>query len=293
MKNGGALTFLDYVREAFYRKVHLPLLGRMPVNLMALGAVAVLGLANPGFWLLGVALELGYLTGVAGSPRFQKLIQGERLLEAQEVWQEGVSTAVARLQPPSRARYQKLLVQCRRILGISESLNEDTLGSFRDLHTRNLNQLLGIFLRLLASREVIQDNIENLDRDILALEIEDLEKRLADAGEHEALARSISGTLDIQRRRLENLDRAGESLKVIDAELLRIEQQVELLREESALSGGPQGLSERLDAVTSVMGETTRWIDEQSGLLGSLMGAETSAPPVPDLPHLPRMTEEG
>ncbi len=296
MKGGGTLGFLDYVREAFFRRVHLPLLGRMPVNLMALAVTGVLGLANPGFWLLGLALEVGYLTGVAGSSRFQKLIQGERLLAAQEVWQAGVSTAVSRLEPPSRERYQRLLEQCRRILGLSETLSGgDTLGSFRDLHTRNLNQLLGIFLRLLASREVIEDNIRNLDPDTLAAEIEELEKRLADAGPHEALARSISGTLDIQRRRLSNLDKAEESLKVIDAELLRIEQQVELLREESALSGGPAALSERLDTVTSVMGETTRWIDEQSGLLGSLAGTETTSPVpnLPDLPQLPRLTEEG
>ncbi len=285
------LTFWDYVKEAFTRGVPLPLLGSMPVNQLALATVAVLGLANPGFWFLGAAAELAYLVSVAGSARFQKLVQGERLLAAQHGWEEGIHRAVERLSKESRARYRALLGQCRLILGISETLDADSLGNFRDLRARSLNQLLAIFLRLLTSREVTEESLKNVHPGSLEKEIRQLEERLAqvDAEKDAALARSLQGTLDIQKKRLENLGRARASLEVIDAELRRIEQQVELIREETAVSGRPEALTSRLDAVTSTMDETSRWMDENAEVFGALAGEEAS--PLADLPQLPTVAE--
>jgi len=288
---GDELSYADYLKEAFHRKVDVPLLGRMPLNKMALGAFGVAGLANPGFWFLGAAFELLMLFGVGGSERFQKLVRGERLLRRQQEWAGRVTHAVDRLSPLSRERYRRLLDQCRLILGLSESLDRDSLGNFRDLRAQNLNQLLGIFLRLLGSREAITANLQSLDRTELEADIARLEERLAEAPEGSALGRSLTGTLDIQRKRLENLDRAGESLAVIDAELERIEQQVELIREESAISGRPEALSMRLDAVTNTMSETSRWMDEHAEFFSSLAGAEAGSA-LPDLPELPQVVEE-
>lgn len=290
--SGAALSFWDYLREAFYRRVPVPGMGNLPVNLMALAAVAVLGMGNPGFWLLGAAAELTYLVGVAGSSRFQKLVQGERLLAAQRSWEGQLAGAVERLAEESRGRYRRLLGQCRRILGISASLDADSLGNLRDLRSRSLNQLLAIFLRLLTSREVIVANLQHLDPKELEADIARLQEQFAEAGDHAPLARSLQGTLDIQRKRLENLGKARASLSVIDAELARIEQQVELIREESALSRSPGLLSERLDAVTSTMSETSRFLDENADLLGGF-GVEEAAAAVPDLPQLPEALEEG
>ena len=93
------ISYFDYLKAAFHRRVDVPLLGHIPLNKMALGAFAVLGLANPGFWLLGLAAELTYLVGVGGNPRFQKVIDGERLMAAQEGWEGKVEAAVERLSP--------------------------------------------------------------------------------------------------------------------------------------------------------------------------------------------------
>lgn len=285
------LGFWDYVKAAFYRKVPMPLLGRMPVNLMALGVLGVLGLANPGFWLLGLAAEMGYLGGVAGSGRFQKLIQGERLLGAQRGWEVELSQAVTRLGTENQERYKRLLEGCRAILGIADKLEAGSLGHLRDMRSRNLNQLLVIFLRLLASQEVISGNLNNLGRGELERNVAQVEKALEQAKGNEPLMRSLEGTLAIQKKRLENLQRAQGNLQLIEAELLRIEQQVELLREEAAVAGSPDLLSQKLDAVTSTMGETTRWMDEHREILGSL--GESPLTEVPDMPRLPGMAREG
>ncbi|MEM7482106.1 MAG: hypothetical protein AAF481_13100 [Acidobacteriota bacterium] len=285
-----SLGFGDYLKAAFFRKVNVPLLGAVPLNLMLVGVFGVLGIANPGFWLLGAAVELGLVTATAASERFQKVVQGEALQAAQQRFDHKVQKSIVRLSPAGRERYRRLLQECRRILGITEGIGRDDLGgNLADMKARNLNQLLGIFLRLLASRESIVQNLKDLDRDILALEIADLQERLAKIGDEAdpALRRSLEGTLEIQQRRLENLERADKSLRVIDSELARIEQQVELIREESAVSGGPGALSTRLDSVTATMTETHRWMDENRDLLGPAGQDEDF-----ELPALPTILEE-
>ena len=87
------LGYFDYVKKAFWRKVDVRGLGALPLNPMALAAFAVLGMANPGFWLLGAAYEVAYLALRSSSARFQKLIDGERLLAAQEGWEDRVHAA--------------------------------------------------------------------------------------------------------------------------------------------------------------------------------------------------------
>jgi len=260
---------------------------------MALGVFAVLGLANPGFWFLGAAVELIYLVGVGGNPRFQRVIDGERLFAAQEGWEGKVQAAAERLSKAGRERYRNLLAKCRLILGLGGTLAGDSLGGARDLRAQNLNQLLWIFLRLLSSREAINDNVQGIPRQELTADVARLEERLAAAsGKTDgALARSLQGTLAIQKKRLENLDRAAGSLAVIDAELERIEQQVELIREESAVSGQPEFLSARLDAVTATMTETSRWMDEHADFFGSL-AAEDEASPAAALPTLRQLEKE-
>jgi hypothetical protein len=287
------LGYWDYVKAAFGRKLRLPLLGAMPANKMMLGVFAVLGLASPGFWFLGAAAELTYLFTLANSSRFQKLVDGERLLAAQQQWEDKVHATVGRLIPPAQERYRKLLDQCRRILGISARLESDSLAGLRGMRGQSLNQLLWIFLRLLTSRQVITNNMESLDESALGREIEQLEQRLSgiDRATDEALARSLEGTLAIRRKRIENLQRASDSLRVIDAELERIEQQAELMREETAVGGKPEFLSARLDAVTSTMTEAARWMDEQADLFGAL-GADNSGSETTDLPSMPPMLEE-
>ncbi|MCU0304220.1 MAG: hypothetical protein MUC56_09215 [Thermoanaerobaculales bacterium] len=277
------LTYWRYLMEAFQRRTKIPFLGQLPLNSMALAGLVVAGMFNPGFWLLGLGGEILYLYLRASSPRFQRLIQAEQLLASQRSWSERVETVVARLSGESRHRYRSLLQECRRILGMSEALEDNSLGNFRDLRTRSLNQLLGIFLRLLSSRDTIREHLSSLERKVLEHEIGELERRLAAADPASPLARSLEGTLAIQRKRLDNHQRALDSLAVINAELERIERQVQLIREESAVGASPDALSYHLDSVASTMRETSRWMEENAELLGAL-GADDAATALPELP---------
>ena len=113
--------YWGYIAAAFNLKVPLPGLGQLPLNKLLLAVFAVLGLANPGFWFLGAALETGYLLALAGNERFQRLVQGLRIgaksrPQRAEVGPERQLALIASLDPASRSRYQNLTQTCSEVL---------------------------------------------------------------------------------------------------------------------------------------------------------------------------------
>ena len=285
---GEPLTYWDYLKAAFWYKPRVGFFGPLPLNQLALfmTGLAAIALRNPAPLFLGGALEIGYLAFLSSHPSFQKLIQGLRLMKKQSGWEDKIRLSLASLSPESQGRYRRLYQQCSLILGISQTLDQGGDEALRDMRSGSLNQLLWLFLRLLTSRELILGNLSQVDHGALAADIERLKERLAQAPAESALARSLQGTLEIQTKRLENLTKAKGTQEVIDAELDRIEQQVRLIREESAVSQGPEAMSSRLDAITATLGETSRWMDQNAEILGALGGEEVEAPAIA-LPRLP------
>lgn len=287
------LGYWDYLKAAFNYKPRVPLLGRIPINPLALATFAVLGLANAGFLFLGAALEAGYLLALSSNRRFQNFVEAERLQESKARYEASLKSTVDRLSQPSRERYYRLLAQCRDALGVAAAVEGGSIESVQSLRTGSLNQLLSIFLRLLVSREALEQNVGRIERDALESHVSRLEKDLEGAAQDSQLYRSLEGSLEIQRKRLENFDKAQLSLRVIDAELDRIEQQVILIREEAAVGRKAESLSSHLDSVTTTLHETNRWMDQHSELIGELSPASTEPVPavLPDL--APELEPEG
>ncbi len=285
----GSLGYWAYVKAAFKRRVRIPGLGWVPFNYLGLLFFGVLGAAsqNPGFWFMGGALEIAYLSALAGNGRFQKLVEGEALLKEQPSGRPSIQQAVNFLTPPSAERYRRIFEQCRLILGLSPA--RGGAATLDEPRAEGLNQLLFLFVRLLSSREMLLATLSQVDKAVLEGDVERLKQKLAAAAPESALARSVQATLEIEVKRLENLARAKSNLEVIDAELERIEQQVRLIREESAVSGGPEVLSARLDAVSTTLSETSKWMDQHAELFTSLsvddaLGEAPSPPPVAPVP---------
>lgn len=287
-----ALNYWDYVKHAFNWKVRLPLLGHMPLNKLLIVGFAILGFAAPPFWLLGLALEGAYLLFLPGSDRFQKtvqkLIRGEQLLRAQQTWAEKEQQILAGLALEDQRRYGRLWERCAGLQ--RSSAGAAAVVKVEQLAAGGLAQLLWIFLKLLDSRRRIQDIIDSTSLKELNREIEVLQGKLAREPEGSAVAKSLKGTLDIQQRRLENYNKADESLKVTEAELDRIEKQITLLAEETAVTSDPAMMSDRLDGVVQSLQGTTRWMSENAEFFGSL---EEEPPPVNLLQGPPRTPEGG
>jgi len=264
------ITYFDYIKDTFNFKVKIPLLGYFPVNKAAVLAFAALGFANPGFWFAGAAAEIGYLFFLAGNSRFQKVLLGRRLLKQQKNEVEIVRRQLSRLSPGAVSRYRKLAHKCSLILDKSRRDEQAGLTGIGAMRANTVNQLMYIFMRLLASHDAVTRTMDQSDWKELERKTRDLERRLTDTAPDSPLYKSLSGTLEIQRKRLENVERARESLQIIAAELTRIEEQVELIREESAVTKDPEVLSVRLDAVSGVLNETSGWMEQHSDFLRSL-----------------------
>jgi len=262
------LTYWDYVKAAFHLKVLVPYLGHMPLNKVLLGGLAILGFANPGFWLLGVAIEAAFLLLLAGNERFQRLLQANRMEQSTQNWAERQRHLLAALDPESQRRYRRLLETGAAVLHSSENLPVKETGE--DLRAGSLNQLNWMFLKLLTSRNRIREILAQTSKKDLEQEIDELTGKLAGEDPTSAVARSMQGTLDIQKRRLGNILQAESSLKVMEAELDRIEKHVTLLQEESQVSSDPAMLSDRLDGVMESLQGTSKWMAENNELFGRL-----------------------
>ena len=276
------LGFWDYARSAVVWKVPVKGLGSLRLNLAMLAIVAVAGIINPGFWLLGAALEVVYVFSLAGNARFQNLVRAlETEKRARRAVRQGGEAAerqvnlFASLDAAGKLRYQKLAGLATAILHTADGSSGAVGG--REIRSGGLDQLLVIFLKLLVSRQRIALILSQTPQKDIEAEIAATEKRLQGEAESSALARSLKGTLDIQKRRLENLLKARESLDITEAEIDRIEKQVALMREEITVSADPEVLSTRLDGIVDSLQGTTKWMSDNEELFGSL-GGETLPP---------------
>jgi hypothetical protein len=270
------LNFFDYVKAAFNQKAKIAGMGLMPLNKMVLTAAVVLGFWNPGFWFLAVAGEALYLWLMASNDNYQKIVQATRLSQQKVVQGEKQIQLLQTLDGPSRDRYQRLWNNCSGILKITGGDMPDPEALSKDLRVSGLNKLLWMFIKLLSSRLRIEAIISRTSTEELESEIEGISRKMAAQPESSPLRRSLQGTLDIQKRRLDNLLRAAESLEVVKAELDRIEKQVALLKEEASVSSDPELVSVRLDGVMDSLSGTSQWMSEQDQVFGSL---EESAVP--------------
>jgi hypothetical protein len=268
---------LDYVAAAFNAR---PLGMPVPPNWVGLAAFGLLGLTNPGFWILGAGLELGYLLTLSTNARFQRTVASRPLTKARGEWNARISTLTSRLDLTDKARYDALAERCRSIIDLQ------THGGVEIPHgiesqADSLGRLSWMFLRLLVARRTIQTVLEGADDgEALGARVRTLEAQAADLSAPADLRRSLSGQVEILQQRMAQREEARRKLAYIDAELTRIEAQVELIREQAALSTDPEVLSRRIDEIAATLGGTGQWIRDQQQVYGAMEDLLTEPPPL-------------
>ena len=283
------LTFWDIVKAAFHLKVRLPGMGKMPINKYLLAGFGILGIGCPGLWFLGLAYECAYFLFLTSSRRFQNFVRATSLKEVKEDWQQRQQGILSGLDVNSQKRYGNLLSLCREIESAGGK-DADVFSSVKNFKMEGLNQLLRIFITLLDSRKNILEiigkvNAAEIERDMAAIKA-----RMEKENESSTVYRSLKGSIDIQMRRVENLQKARESLSVTEAELERIEKQISLIAEETALSRNPELRSMRVDNVVQSLQGTAAWMREHAEFFSSL---EEGEPPIsPVAPRFDTMTTE-
>lgn len=125
-------------------------------------------------------------------------------------------------------------------------------------------------MKLLLSQDRLNHVLAMTSREGIEKDIQDLQKKVSVSPPTSALTRSLNSSLEIQKRRLENLDKANQNIQIVEAELDRIEKQVALLGEESQIGTDPTAFTERLDTVTTSLQEANKWITENAEILGAI-----------------------
>jgi hypothetical protein len=268
--------FFDYLGAAFNAR---PWGMFVAPNWIGLGAFGLLGLANPGFWVLGVGLELGYLMLLSTNPRFQRLVAARPLNESTKEWNQRIQRLLGRLENADRSLYDTLAERCRSIIDLQlHSGSSDPHGL--EAQADSLGRLSWMYLRLLVARRSIRHVIGSGGGGDLQRKIAALERQQREEGIGDELRRSLTGQLEILKQRLQQRADADRQLAFIDAELERIAQQVELIREQAALSTDPELLSRRIDEIAGTLGATGQWIRDQQKVYGAMEDLLSEPPPL-------------
>ena len=273
--------FFDYIAAAFNAR---PFGMFVAPNWIGLGAFALLGTMEPGFWVLGAGLEVGYLLALATNERFQRLVAAVPLVEATADWNKRIQALVGRLDAGDRRIYDLLSQRCRSIIDLQLHGASAEVPGGLEAQADSLGRLSWMFLRLLVARRTIQQVLgesgDSGDVADLRKRVTKLEQQQADASLTDELRRSLAGQLEILKQRLLQRTDAERKLAYIDAELERIQQQVELIREQAALSTDPELLSQRIDEITATLGTTGQWIRDQQKVYGAMEDLLTEPPPL-------------
>ncbi len=268
--------FLDYVTAAFNAR---PFGMFVAPNWIGLATFGMLGVLNPGFWVLGAGLEVGYLLTLATNRRFQRAVSSRPLSASRAEWNERIARLTARLQPEDRARHDALVERGRAIIDLQTHGGTETPHGVES-QADGLGRLSWLFLRLLVARRTIATVIADDEGRLLESRVKALEREAADESAPSDLRRSLSGQAEILNQRIAQRTEARRKLAFIDAELSRIEAQVELIREEAALSTDPELLSRRIDEIAATLGGTGQWIRDQQQVYGAMEDLLTEPPPL-------------
>jgi hypothetical protein len=270
--------FFDYISAAFNAR---PFGMFVAPNWIGLGAFGLLGMMEPGFWVLGAGLELGYLLLLSTNARFQRIVNARPMSAATTEWNQRILGLVGRLDQNDRRIYDLLAQRCRSIIDLQMHSGDATTPGGLEAQADSLGRLSWMFLRLLVARRTIRQVIgESGDGGELKKRLAALERQRADASLGDELRRSLGGQIDILNQRLQQRTDAERKLAFLEAELERIQQQVELIREQAALSTDPELLSQRIDEITATLGTTGQWIRDQQKVYGAMEDLLTEPPPL-------------
>ena len=270
--------FFDYITAAFNAR---PFGMFVAPNWIGLAAFGLLGVTEPGFWVLGAGLELGYLLLLATNERFQRIVNSRPKSAATTEWNQRILSLVGRLDSTDRRIYEALAQRCRSIIDLQLHGGQANAPGGLEAQADSLGRLSWMFLRLLVARRTIRQVLgESGDGTELRKRLGALERQRAADGMTEELRRSLSGQIEILNQRLEQRIDAERKLAYLESELERIQQQVELIREQAALSTDPELLSQRIDEITATLGTTGQWIRDQQKVYGAMEDLLTEPPPL-------------
>lgn len=251
-----------YLKSAFLVRVEVPALGHLPANVLLAAAFVILGIAQPAFWLLGLAVEVTLVFSLAFNPRFQNYVRSLELKASQDGDEQKRNELFQTIPPESRQRIADLAAKCSRVLDVyrSQQAEDYVIDSNRDA----LNRLQWTYLKLLVARAHLTSTNHTDSEQSLQSKIGELERDLQQPNQPDSLRESKAATLAIFKKRMQNLQKSGQTLEEVDSDLTRIEAQVDLLLESASIQGKPQTIASDIELASDLLGMGVFGEDEQA-----------------------------
>lgn len=262
------MSLWDYIKAAFNAR---PAGMFVPPNWILLATFGLLGVLNPGLWIVGLGVELAYLVGLANNKRFQKFVRGREMAKLTKAAQKKQQDVLAQLSVDDRANYLLIEQRCQAIIQQQRTggANDADLSA----QAEGLSRLMWIYLRMLVTRASIVKLLREAvgqDREGIDARVQRLQTQINKEGIGEDLKRSLQGQLEILQQRAASQREARENLAFIESELARIREQIELIKEQAVLSNDPSNLSHRIDEVGTSLSSTTQWMRDRQEIFGKV-----------------------
>lgn len=266
--------YSDYLKAAFHAK---PAGMFVAPNWIGIGLFGLLGVLNPGFWLVGAGLEAAYLFTLANNKRFRRIVDEDSHTPqpANAGYVQRIAALRAALPPHDDERYRDFTAKCRHTVQAlpDNSALHETLAHVSWLFLQLLNSRQTVTRLLATARE--EDRVEGT----LEKRLQQIETRLGNTTVGDDLRRTLESTRDILKERLLAQEEMEHKLSYLDAELSRLEEQINLLHERAQLDRDAPALSSSIDRVTSGISGATAWMSREKELLGDLGGSLDEPPP--------------
>jgi len=250
-----------YLKSAFLVSVDVPSLGRLPVNVLGTAAFAILGFAEPAFWLVGMAVEAAVVPALAFNPRFQKYVEAQSHQLSEGNAEQRRQALVKLLETSAQQRLWGLAKKCNQVLEVYRSQQaEDYMIESNDQALKNLEW---VYLKLLVARHHLL-NPSSESEESLENKIKELDRDLRQGEETESLRQSKMATLNILKKRLATMHKKQQTLEEIESDLTRIDNQVDLILENATVQQKPQTISADIELASDLLGGSIFGDDESA-----------------------------
>lgn len=236
----------------------------IPPLWFGLAAFALLGyFIAPAFYLLGAGGALVFSGLIASSGRFRRVVDAVN----QPPPPDDKAALRDRLDARSKERQDKLEQQCAELQRVLEAANAG--GE----HIRGVWQLAELHLRLMGARSSAEAVVAGRQDEVgerLTVHLKELRTRLAQPDIDKELRETLEDQAKIAEQRLAIQAEARRRLQVLDAELDRIREQLALIREQALMTSDPAAIRRSVDALSTFLSESGRWLQDQQAIFGEL-----------------------
>ena len=266
-------TYFDYVKECF----------SLPLNLVFLTVVILFGPAllhsMPIAYISGGIIELLWLFLGPNTPLIKDRMKEKARQKVLSEWNSKKNRIIAKLPAVSRNRFRKFETTGNSISSIINQSRKDGIN-VDPAKLKTVNQLLWLSLKLLYSREIMVNNVKNNTKDLLITKIENMKKN-RDNEKDPKLIEALNSTIRTMEQRLDTFDKVSNDMKTIDVHLMRIEEQLELLKNLTTIEiqNAKGSVTKQIDTVQQSIDDTQDWMETAKDLFAPLEDDLAETPP--------------